>query len=62
MEYIVKRKCIWCGAISEPWATRLEGETIAQLLERRLGPKGCCAPDGDGHLWHPLHAVEEINA
>lgn len=62
MGYRVMRKCVWCPAISEPHAVRMEGESVLQLLERRLGPRGCPAPDGDGHLWQPLHDVEEKEA
>lgn len=59
MGYQVKRKCIWCGVIAQPWAVRQDGESVPELLERRLGPKECSAPDGDGHSWKPLHDVEE---
>lgn len=59
MGYRVMRKCTWCGAISEPHAVRMQGEDVFDLLKRQLGPKGCCAPDGDGHMWIPLHDVEE---
>ena len=54
-----KYKCIWCSAISEPHAERLEGESVPEILERRLGPRGCCAPDGGGHLWKKI--AEEKN-
>ena len=42
-----KRKCLWCGAISDP-------DTILKTrddLILKLGPIDCSAPDGDGHVW-----------
>lgn len=54
VESEMKYKCVWCGAISEPHAERLEGEDVLETLARRLGPRGCSAPDGDGHLWHKI--------
>jgi hypothetical protein len=53
----MKQQCVWCGAISEPNAERMEGESVPEILERRLGPRGCCAPDGDGHLWKVYHGT-----
>lgn len=62
MGYRVKRKCIWCGAVKEPFAVRKAGESVLEFFSRQIGPVGCRAPDGDGHLWEPkrpLHDVEE---
>jgi hypothetical protein len=59
MGYRVKRKCIWCGAVKEPYAVRQKGESVLAYIERQLGPALCSAPDGDGHMWHPLHDVEK---
>ena len=61
----MKKQCVWCGAISEPNAERKKGESVPEILERRLGPKGCSAPDGDGHLWKeytaPLGSRDQEN-
>jgi len=43
----MKRQCIWCHAVQDP-------DIVVKTLEdldRFLGPIGCSAPDGDGHLW-----------
>ena len=61
----MKHQCIWCGALREPNAERELGETVPEILERRLGPRGCSAPDGDGHSWNeytaPLGSRDQEN-
>ena len=54
VQRIQKYKCVWCGARREPGAERREDESIPEILERQLGPIGCRAPDGDGHLWKEI--------
>lgn len=51
------RVCAWCGQ-RELYPTTFE--EFNQWLER---PKGCCAPDGDGHLWRQRypHEIEKDN-
>jgi hypothetical protein len=51
------QQCVWCGVTREPNAKRKEGESVPEILERQLGPRGCCAPDGDGHLWDKVHGT-----
>lgn len=39
------RYCTWCGQ------KELRPDTPEEFVEWLKLPSGCCAPDGDGHLW-----------
>ena len=39
------RYCTWCDL------KELRPDNIQEFNEWLEQPKGCCAPDGDGHLW-----------
>jgi len=43
-------KCLWCNAVRD---SDIVVKTIDDL-DLKLGPMGCCSPDGDGHIWIPV--------
>ena len=51
----MKYQCLWCSAIKD---TDVVLKTMDDL-DLKLGPMGCCAPDGDGHIWIPIEAATE---
>lgn len=53
---LTNRICAWCGQ------RELRPNTLEEWNQWLDRPKGCCAPDGDGHLWRERYPHETETA